>query len=361
VILVYYLRLVLEVLFALSLPVGFSAIGLQFYEHRRRGAGEESGRPESESMREKAAAVRDDVRRRRRRRIPAAAVQVPVFLLTAGLFVWYNLGLLHGQFNIDAEDIHVLEVTAHRGASKYYPENTMPAFAGAVEQGADWIELDVQQSRDGQIFVMHDRNFRRTCGVNAFAWEIDYEKIRGFDAGRWFDRKSRGVYPPLLSEVIELARLANVRLNIELKPSGYEKNFEEGVLAVIREKHFEKNCVITSQKYSVLEKVKQIDPQIRTVYVMQVAYGRIDRLKAADDFSIEETFASARLIRRMHALGHHVYVWTVNNRRSINNVILNLGDNIITDNVPLAKECIHSSALTERMNRLVVSIEDLMY
>ena len=49
----------------------------------------------------------------------------------------------------------------------FYPENTMAAFRGAVEQGCDWIELDVQESRDGQVFVMHDTNFLRTIGIDA--------------------------------------------------------------------------------------------------------------------------------------------------------------------------------------------------
>jgi glycerophosphoryl diester phosphodiesterase len=94
---------------------------------------------------------------------------------------------------------------------------------------------------------------------------------------------------------------------------------------------------------------------------MHLAYGNIERLSAADDFSIEETFASARLIRRMHSRGHKVYVWTVNNRRSIQTVIQNQGDNIITNNVPLAKDCVNSASLTDSMFRLVVSVEDLLY
>lgn len=58
-----------------------------------------------------------------------------------------------------------VEVTAHRGYSAEYPENTIPAFKGAIEVGADWAELDVQQTADGEVIVMHDPSLKRTTGV----------------------------------------------------------------------------------------------------------------------------------------------------------------------------------------------------
>lgn len=64
-----------------------------------------------------------------------------------------------------------IQITAHRGYSEQYPENTMPAFQGAVKIGADCIELDVQQTRDGKIIVMHDSNLKRTTGVDKNIWE----------------------------------------------------------------------------------------------------------------------------------------------------------------------------------------------
>lgn len=63
--------------------------------------------------------------------------------------------------------------------------------------GADWIELDVQQSRDGQIIVIHDTNFRRTTGVDANTWELDYEEIAKLDAGSFFDAAYAGERIPL--------------------------------------------------------------------------------------------------------------------------------------------------------------------
>lgn len=78
----------------------------------------------------------------------------------------YNSATEH--MNPQVEYLRTTEVTAHRGASAFYPENTMAAFEGAIEFGADWIELDVQQSKDGKIFVMHDHSFYRTTGLRDF-------------------------------------------------------------------------------------------------------------------------------------------------------------------------------------------------
>lgn len=59
-----------------------------------------------------------------------------------------------------------VEVTAHRGYSTEYPENTIPAFKGAITVGADWAELDVQQTADGEVIVMHDSSLKRTTGLD---------------------------------------------------------------------------------------------------------------------------------------------------------------------------------------------------
>ena len=66
----------------------------------------------------------------------------------------FTYGMYKGKYNFNIEYTRTLEVTAHRGASVLYPENTMSAFIGAKKLGADWIELDVQQTKDGKIIVM---------------------------------------------------------------------------------------------------------------------------------------------------------------------------------------------------------------
>ena len=113
-------------------------------------------------------------------------IEAAVLAASVGICSFYVYQGHKGEFNRDIEIVKTMEVTAHRGASRFFPENTMAAFQGALEAGADWIELDVHESKDGQIFVMHDKSFKRTTGVNALAWTLTYDEIAELDAGSFF-------------------------------------------------------------------------------------------------------------------------------------------------------------------------------
>ena len=90
-----------------------------------------------------------------------------------------------------------------------------------------------------------------------------------------------------MSDVVNFADKNGMKLNIELKPTGHEKDFEKCVVDIINNADFADSCVITSQVYSVLENVKAYDASVTTVYVMSFAYGDINKLSAADSFSRE--------------------------------------------------------------------------
>jgi len=93
------------------------------------------------------------------------------------------------------------------------------------------VVADSRRARDGKIIVMNDTNFKRTAGVNKHAWELTYEEIKDFDVGSFKDKKFKGEHVPLLEEVIKFAKENNIKLNIELKPTGHEENFEKNVIA----------------------------------------------------------------------------------------------------------------------------------
>ena len=272
-------------------------------------------------------------------------VAVGVIGLVACFVVGYFV--TSGKLNPEIEYVRNMQITAHRGASVFYPENTMSAFRGAKELGADWVELDVQQSKDGQIIVSHDTNFSRVAGVDANTWDMTYEEIEKLDAGSFFSKEFAGEKIPLLSEVVQFAKENNMKLNIELKPTGHETDFEKDVIDIINEAGLQKDCVITSQVYEVLENVKAYDDSITTVYVMSLAYGDISELTAADDFSIEASNVTQDLVSKLHNEGKEIYAWTVNTEDSILEMIDMNVDNIITDNIELAKKCVNESKYSD--------------
>lgn len=281
-----------------------------------------------------------------------------IIAIIFGSFFTYNL--YKGNYHLNVEYAKTIAVTAHRGASSAYPENTLAAFVAAKELGADWIELDVQQTKDGQIIVTHDANLKRITGVNQFTWELTYDEIKNLDAGSFLDKKFQNERIPLLRDVIIWAKNNNMKLNIELKSTGGEGNFEEKVAQIIQELNYQKDCVISSLTYSTLENVKRIAPDITTVYVMSLAYGDILSLEAADQFSIEATSVTSSLVNKIHQAGKQIYAWTINSTENIQKMIdLNV-DNIITDKITLAKNIIYSNKTNSTINEYSKFIHGLL-
>ena len=284
---------------------------------------------------------------------------VVLLLGSAVILAFYLYGSARGRYRLRIAGIETMQITAHRGASMQRPENTMAAFTEALEQGADWIELDVHESADGQIFVMHDSNFRRTTGVDANVWELTWDEISRLDAGSFFSPEYAGEKIPLLSQVLEFASENGVSLNIELKPTGHEKNLVESVVALVQEYAYEENCVVTSQSYATVEKVREYSEIIRTVYVSSLAYGAVNRMSAADAFSVQSVSISRSLVRNLHNRGIEGYAWTVDSRKNINRMIDYGVDNIITNNVPLARKCIRESQASQLTGEIIHSLNAL--
>ena len=112
---------------------------------------------------------------------------------------------------------------AHRGVCTEYPENTMPAFQAAVQQGYHIIELDPSFTADNQCVIHHDPTINRTCrtqfGENLDeqvpVTQVTYEQLMQYDAGLWKDTSFRGTKVPLLREVLSLAKETGIALKID--------------------------------------------------------------------------------------------------------------------------------------------------
>ena len=143
---------------------------------------------------------------------------------------------------------------AHRGASAYAPENTVPAFTLAAEQGATFVEFDLQLTKDRQIVCLHDNSLERTTDVEEVfpdrfrlsgegpqatrRWMIDdftFAELKRLDAGAWFDPKFRGTMIPTFAETIDALR-GRSGLFIELKTPERYPGIERLILAELEAK-----------------------------------------------------------------------------------------------------------------------------
>ena len=109
-----------------------------------------------------------------------------------------------------------VKIWSHRGANEYAPENTMEAFEKAVELGADGVELDVHQTADNEIVVIHDERLDRTSNGRGFVKNYTLNELRKFDYARDSKFKGQKHYEiPLLKEVFELLKPTDLSINME--------------------------------------------------------------------------------------------------------------------------------------------------
>ncbi len=156
-------------------------------------------------------------------------------------------------------------VWAHRGASGYRPENTLPAFAYAAELGADGVELDIQLTKDGEIVVCHDEMLDRTSNHKGWLKDYTLEELKRFDFCNG-NAAYEGVQIPTMREVFDLLKDTGLVINIELKTGiVFYENIEEKILELAKECGWGNDRLIYSSfnHYSV-QKIKELDPQAQT-------------------------------------------------------------------------------------------------
>lgn len=258
---------------------------------------------------------------------------------------------LFGFFACQNEDKQVhprrkVIVTAHRGASGLAPENTMAAMSKAMEIGAEYAELDVQEIADGSLILFHDKTLNRSTNSTGNIWEMRLEDLQGVDAGSWYDEKYRGEPIPTLEAVIDSV-YGKMKLNIELKMNGHEKQLVERVVELVREKNFVDECVITSFDREAVRKVKQLNPKITTGFIFSEMPNENVLTGEFGLLSMKKTLVTEDFINKAHKVNKKVHVWTINERDEMSQFISMGVDGIITDRpdvlIELLKEMANSS------------------
>ncbi|OMF67579.1 glycerophosphodiester phosphodiesterase family protein [Paenibacillus sp. FSL R5-0766] len=207
---------------------------------------------------------------------------------------------------------------AHRGFSSIAPENTMAAFLMAMERPeVQWMELDVQLSRDGVPVVIHDFTVDRTTNGKGLVRETDWADLQRLDAGAWKNKSYKGERIPELSELLDRS-CGRVRLNIELKTQGdMYPGLPAAVIHEVRKRHMQNDVVITSFEPAALIEVKKLAPEIQTGLIIDARPG--DLLTALRQMnctflSIGYTNVDKSLMNEMRSAGIRVMAWTVDDK-----------------------------------------------
>ena len=259
----------------------------------------------------------------------------------------YIRELYKGNVSLNVGILARTQVTAHRGASKVAPENTIPAFEAAIESGADYIELDVQLTKDGELVVMHDDDIKRTTDGEGPLSLMTYEETQKYSAGSWFsdDGTFNDVKIPKLSEVLELVG-HDILLNIEIKSHGNVAATAEKVAELVEEYDIADSCYVTSFSYQALKKIKEVNPDIKTALIANIAPSTVySQMKYIDAISMNYLFVNQSVVNYAHHSGKKVFVWTVDRSGEMKKMMALGVDNIITNRPDKAKEVVDSDSV----------------
>ena len=238
-----------------------------------------------------------------------------------------------------------VEITAHRGSSASAPENSLSALRQAIADGADWAEVDVQETADGVLVLLHDTDLKRVAGCDASVWELGFAEIRALDAGSWFSPAFAGEPIASLAEALDLAR-GRLGLNLELKDNGHERRLPEAAVALIGERAPPGRGIITSTSPALLRRVRAAAPEI-PIGLVVTAPGQDAGDLRLDLVSLDARLVTPERVRANRAAGLATHVWTVNDPAEMRRMIALGVDNLITDHPALLRRILADRPGTE--------------
>ncbi|MFJ1912266.1 glycerophosphodiester phosphodiesterase [Streptomyces sp. NPDC088147] len=252
-------------------------------------------------------------------------------------------------------------VIAHRGASAYAPENTLAAVEAADDLGIDWVENDVQRTKDGRLVVIHDDNLRRTTDVEEVfpdraPWKVkDFTaaEIARLDAGSWFGERWAGERVPTLKQYLEAVEANRQKLLLEIKAPEQYPGVEKDILRVLGQEgwlsrsHVRNKLVIQSFGADSIRTVHQLRPDLTTGFLGAPAVADLpayaaftDQINPAHAALTGDYVAAVHRLKGPHGKPLTVSTWTVDDTADAVRV-RDLGvDGIITNRPDLVRDAV---------------------
>lgn len=230
-------------------------------------------------------------------------------------------------------------VTAHRGDSIRYPENTIPAFRSGIEVGADWLELDIFRTRDGHLVIAHDRTTGRVAGRDLVIADSTLEELRQLDVASEF-RKCRKLSleecppekMPLLEEVLQLV-MTQDKTRVSIQP---KMDCVPDAIALIRRLKAEKWVGFNDGNLKWMTQVKELAPEIPVFWDRPHNSNLEEDIRIAKERGFESLVVNLRgitaeRIKQIQDAGLEAGAWTVNDPQ-VMKTFLDYGiDRIYTD------------------------------
>lgn len=238
---------------------------------------------------------------------------------------------------------------AHRGGALLWPENSLLAFRNATAMGADYLELDVHLTRDGEVVVIHDPTLDRTttgAGPVRDRTLAELEPLRLKDRGGAVTEERI----PTLDQVVALAVAAKRQMLLEIKLDAQRRHYpgiEEKVFAVLDRHRFVPFAVVMAFEAETWRRLRQLRPDARVgaLYSARTLLaGAVEpelqalRQAGVAFVGLQQALVNAQVATQVRLAGLTLGVWTVNERDAIERFIGQGVGVVITDRPDLAKE-----------------------
>ncbi|PCK22328.1 glycerophosphodiester phosphodiesterase [Bacillus pumilus] len=230
-------------------------------------------------------------------------------------------------------------IIAHRGSSSTAPENTIAAFDLAVQQGADYIELDIQLTMDQHVAVIHDDTVDRTTDGSGPVRNYTLDQLKKLDAGSWFDERYAKERIPTLQEILERYS-QRIGILIEIKHPKRQIGIEKAVVDIINRFSYSRHIMVQSFDDTALQRIKADAPSLRTAFIMKPSALKLTKRKLAvyssfaDCLNMKKTMINRWWIDRIHSFGMDVFIWTVKDQKTANRIKKYPIDGVVTDHPP---------------------------
>ncbi|WP_030858742.1 glycerophosphodiester phosphodiesterase [Streptomyces sp. NRRL S-37] len=260
-----------------------------------------------------------------------------------------------------AEDSARPLVIAHRGASAYAPENTLEAVDRAAALGVDWVENDVQRTRDGELVVLHDDSLRRTTDVEEVfpdraPWKVkDFTaaEIARLDAGSWFGAAYAGARVPTLEQFVHRVERHRQKLLLEIKNPQLYPGIERQIVKVLGNegwldrRHVRNRLVVQSFSADSVRTVHDLRPAVKTGFLGTPPVSDLPAYAAfTDQINPSHGSLSAGYVAAVHAFKGargkplEVCAWTVNDAAAARRVAGFGVDGIITNTPDVVRDAV---------------------
>lgn len=280
----------------------------------------------------------------------------PLILLFACCLVILTVGISALQQVLNFTVRQPVQIVAHRAGAKGFPENSLTALHHAILVQADSAEIDVQQSKEGTVFVTHDKDLRRIAGIPLVISESTDSELSTADIASQMKPPSPKESLATLEEFLKASQ-NKIRLSIELKYYGFKPQLAESVLALIDKYPSTPAHEVISLEYRALEQVAKLRPSMRRGYLVSASVGEITQLNA-NFLSVSKGTFSPSLLDKAQKRGMQIAVWTINDREEMFRLMVQGAELIVTDDPATAVEVARDYNQLSEIELLLVRLRE---